>query len=87
MLCRAEEKDPRKCVNEGKAVTACTMDFFQKVKQTCLNEFNQYATCIQKSSGDYSLKLWVVYNTWSLPAYVAWLDCWGFDPYPGQLFK
>lgn len=56
MLCRIEENDPRKCINEGKAVTACTMEFFRKVKQTCLNEFNQYAKCIDKSSGDYSLK-------------------------------
>ncbi|XP_075988389.1 NADH dehydrogenase [ubiquinone] 1 alpha subcomplex subunit 8 [Anticarsia gemmatalis] len=56
MLCRAEEKDARKCINEGKAVTACTMEFFRKVKATCLKEFNQYATCIEKSSGDFSLR-------------------------------
>ncbi|KAJ0170287.1 hypothetical protein K1T71_014215 [Dendrolimus kikuchii] len=56
MLCRMEEQDPRKCINEGKAVTACTMEFFRKVKNTCLNEFNQYANCLDKSSGDYSFK-------------------------------
>ncbi|PZC80522.1 NADH dehydrogenase [ubiquinone] 1 alpha subcomplex subunit 8 [Helicoverpa armigera] len=56
MLCRLEEKDPRKCINEGKAVTACTLDFFRKVKKSCLDEFNQYSNCIDKSSGDYSLK-------------------------------
>ncbi|CAH2056333.1 unnamed protein product, partial [Iphiclides podalirius] len=56
MLCRFEEKDPRKCINEGKAVTACTLDFFRKVKKTCLDEFNQYANCIDKSSGDYSFE-------------------------------
>lgn len=56
MLCRLEEGDPRKCLKEGKAVTACTMEFFRKVKQSCLQEFNQYANCIDKSSGDYSLK-------------------------------
>lgn len=53
---RSEEKDPRKCINEGKAVTACTLDFFRKVKKSCLDEFNQYSNCIDKSSGDYSLK-------------------------------
>ncbi|XP_026756005.1 NADH dehydrogenase [ubiquinone] 1 alpha subcomplex subunit 8 [Galleria mellonella] len=55
MLCRFEEKDPRKCINEGKAVTACTMEFFRKVKRSCLSEFNQYANCIDKSSGDFGL--------------------------------
>lgn len=62
MLCRMEEKDPRKCLAEGKAVTACTMDFFRKVKGSCLNEFNQYANCIDKSSGDYSMVKWVVWS-------------------------
>uniref|UniRef100_A0A1E1W489 NADH dehydrogenase [ubiquinone] 1 alpha subcomplex subunit 8 n=1 Tax=Pectinophora gossypiella TaxID=13191 RepID=A0A1E1W489_PECGO len=56
MLCRFEEQDPRKCLNEGKVVTACTMEFFQKVKRACLDEFNQYANCVDKSSGDYSFK-------------------------------
>ena len=56
MLCRIEEQDPRKCLAEGKAVTACTMEFFRKVKKACLDEFNQYANCIDKSSGDYSLQ-------------------------------
>ncbi|XP_028162297.1 NADH dehydrogenase [ubiquinone] 1 alpha subcomplex subunit 8 isoform X2 [Ostrinia furnacalis] len=55
MLCRIEENDPRKCINEGKVVTACTMEFFRKVKQTCLSEFDQYANCVDKSSGDFSL--------------------------------
>ncbi|CAH2249513.1 NADH dehydrogenase [ubiquinone] 1 alpha subcomplex subunit 8 [Pararge aegeria] len=56
MLCRLEENDPRKCVNEGKAVTACTLEFFRKVKKSCLAEFNQYTTCIDKSSGDFGLQ-------------------------------
>ncbi|XP_038217793.1 NADH dehydrogenase [ubiquinone] 1 alpha subcomplex subunit 8 [Zerene cesonia] len=56
MLCRSEEKDPRKCINEGKAVTACTLEFFRKVKGSCLAEFNQYTHCIDKSSGDMSLE-------------------------------
>ncbi|CAG4957907.1 unnamed protein product [Parnassius apollo] len=56
MLCRFEEDDPRKCINEGKAVTACTLEFFRKVKKSCLAEFNQYANCIDKSSGDFSLQ-------------------------------
>ncbi|XP_004933256.1 NADH dehydrogenase [ubiquinone] 1 alpha subcomplex subunit 8-like [Bombyx mandarina] len=56
MLCRQEENDPRKCINEGKAVTACTLEFFRKVKKTCLAEFNQYSNCLDKSSGDYAFR-------------------------------
>ncbi|XP_045623799.1 NADH dehydrogenase [ubiquinone] 1 alpha subcomplex subunit 8-like [Procambarus clarkii] len=52
MLCRKEEKDPRKCINEGKDVTACSLAFFRKIKKTCLEEFNQYANCLDKSSQD-----------------------------------
>ncbi|XP_063589238.1 NADH dehydrogenase [ubiquinone] 1 alpha subcomplex subunit 8-like [Penaeus indicus] len=52
MLCRAEEKDPRKCIAEGKAVTACSLDFFRKIKKSCLEEFTQYSNCLDKSSKD-----------------------------------
>ncbi|KOB69385.1 NADH:ubiquinone dehydrogenase [Operophtera brumata] len=56
MLCRIEENDATKCVNEGRAVTACTMEFFRKVKHSCKDQFSQYANCVDKSSGDYGLK-------------------------------
>lgn len=52
MLCRLEERDPRKCLNEGKVVTACSMKFFQKVKSACAEEFNNLAMCIHKGSVD-----------------------------------
>lgn len=59
MLCRKELDDPRKCIAEGKAVTACALEFFRQVKKTCHAEFTQYATCLDKSSGDLSYKQWV----------------------------
>jgi len=52
MLCRGEEKDPRKCLKEGKAVTACSLKFFQMVKSSCAEELTDYATCLDKSSYD-----------------------------------
>ena len=52
MLCSKEERDPRKCISEGKEVTACALEFFRKVKKSCLEEFNQYASCLDKSSRD-----------------------------------
>lgn len=29
MLCRWEEKDPRKCLNEGRKVNECALNFFR----------------------------------------------------------
>jgi NADH dehydrogenase (ubiquinone) 1 alpha subcomplex subunit 8 len=53
MLCKLEEDDPRRCINEGKSVTACTLDFFKQLKKHCKEEFNQYYNCIDKSSGKF----------------------------------
>lgn len=52
MLCRQELDDPRKCLDEGKAVTACALEFFRKIKKTCYDEFTQYSTCLDKTGGD-----------------------------------
>jgi len=59
MLCRQELNDPRKCLAEGRAVTACALEFFRKVKKTCYAEFTQYANCLDKSSGDLHFKQYV----------------------------
>jgi len=56
MLCREEEKDPRKCLNEGKQVTSCALNFFRQVKKSCAEEFTNYAVCIDKSSCDRSYR-------------------------------
>jgi NADH dehydrogenase (ubiquinone) 1 alpha subcomplex subunit 8 len=50
MLCKTELSDPRKCVNEGKAVTGCTLEFFRKMKKFCHEEIEQYANCLDMSS-------------------------------------
>ncbi|KAG6463276.1 NADH dehydrogenase [ubiquinone] 1 alpha subcomplex subunit 8-like [Manduca sexta] len=56
MLCRQELNDPRPCIELGKRVTACAMQVFKKIKKECKDEFNQYANCVDKSSGDYGFK-------------------------------
>ena len=38
MLCKSEVKDPRKCLQNGKDVTACGLSFLQRVKKTCRDE-------------------------------------------------
>jgi len=56
MLCRQEEQDPRKCIDEGKAVTKCSMEFFKKVKKNCAEEFTNYANCLDKSSTSLAMR-------------------------------
>ncbi|KAI4502419.1 hypothetical protein M0802_002331 [Mischocyttarus mexicanus] len=55
MLCREEEKDARVCLKEGKALTACAMDFFKQLKKHCREDFEQYVNCIDRSSGKMEL--------------------------------
>ncbi|XP_043668201.1 NADH dehydrogenase [ubiquinone] 1 alpha subcomplex subunit 8 isoform X1 [Vespula pensylvanica] len=55
MLCREEEKDARRCINEGKALTACALDFFKQLKKHCREDFEQYVRCIERSSGTMEL--------------------------------
>lgn len=53
MLCRDELNDPRKCLNEGKQVTNCGIEFFKKVKKSCLSEFTQYQKCLIAGSSNF----------------------------------
>uniref|UniRef100_T1J0Q6 NADH dehydrogenase [ubiquinone] 1 alpha subcomplex subunit 8 n=1 Tax=Strigamia maritima TaxID=126957 RepID=T1J0Q6_STRMM len=50
MLCRQELLDPRLCIKEGRAVTACAMNFFRKLKVACRGEFEAYSKCLEYSS-------------------------------------
>ncbi|XP_031846570.1 NADH dehydrogenase [ubiquinone] 1 alpha subcomplex subunit 8 [Nomia melanderi] len=49
-LCKQETKDPRKCLKEGRNVTACAMGVFKGLKEHCMQEFNQYKYCLEQSS-------------------------------------
>ncbi|KAI8521817.1 PREDICTED: NADH dehydrogenase [ubiquinone] 1 alpha subcomplex subunit 8-like [Branchiostoma belcheri] len=49
MLCRWEEKDPRKCLKEGREVNECALDFFRKIKGTCHDSFTEYWTCLDNT--------------------------------------
>uniref|UniRef100_A0A8C5S5E9 NADH:ubiquinone oxidoreductase subunit A8 n=1 Tax=Laticauda laticaudata TaxID=8630 RepID=A0A8C5S5E9_LATLA len=50
MLCRWEERDPRKCLKEGRAVSKCAVDFFKQIKLHCAEPFNEYWDCLDKSN-------------------------------------
>ena len=56
MLCKAEEKDARKCLNAGKEVTRCGIEFFKKVRGSCALEFTSYAACIDHAGR--GMELW-----------------------------
>lgn len=57
VLCKRELNDPRQCISEGKAVTNCALSFFRKVKESCFDEFQVYADCVDKSSGIFDITL------------------------------
>ena len=57
MLCKKEERDPRKCLNEGKRLTACGLEFYRNLKRTCRPEIEAYALCIDQSDGHYPLDI------------------------------
>ena len=51
MLCRSEDGDPRRCLNEGKEVTRCAFEFFRKLKKNCMEEFTKYSECVDHHPG------------------------------------
>lgn len=50
MLCRWEEKDPRKCLEEGRKVNECALNFFRQIKGHCAESFTEYWTCLDYSA-------------------------------------
>uniref|UniRef100_A0A5K3F5E2 NADH dehydrogenase [ubiquinone] 1 alpha subcomplex subunit 8 n=1 Tax=Mesocestoides corti TaxID=53468 RepID=A0A5K3F5E2_MESCO len=51
MLCNQEHHDPRKCLNEGKEVTACGLKFLKLLKKNCEDVFTPYYQCIWRYGG------------------------------------
>lgn len=64
MLCRDEERDPRPCLDAGKAVTACAMDVLKKMKRHCYEDFNAYMYCLERSSGTLELSPYVTLKSY-----------------------
>ncbi|XP_070535756.1 NADH dehydrogenase [ubiquinone] 1 alpha subcomplex subunit 8-like [Ptychodera flava] len=49
MLCRHEENDPRKCLEEGRAVSSCAVEFLKSIKKHCNEPFTAYWTCLDNN--------------------------------------
>ena len=60
MLCRYEEQDARYCLKEGKAVTACGVEFLTKIKKTCYDSFTNYWQCLDYKVNDTRLRLGIL---------------------------
>ncbi|KAL3098091.1 hypothetical protein niasHT_027636 [Heterodera trifolii] len=51
MLLRSErDNDPRKALPEGRAVTACAINFLRKMRRECGDEIRDYANCFHRES-------------------------------------
>ena len=57
MLCNEEEKDPRKCLREGKEVTRCGVEFYNKVRGSCAESFTKYWQCLDNAGRDMNFVL------------------------------
>ncbi|XP_003728171.1 NADH dehydrogenase [ubiquinone] 1 alpha subcomplex subunit 8 [Strongylocentrotus purpuratus] len=53
MLCREEEKDPRKCLEEGRQVTACSFKFFNQIRTHCNESFTEHWTCLDYNKQEF----------------------------------
>lgn len=53
MGCRYETKDPRKCLQEGKKVTQCALEFFKKLKGSCNEPFTKHWTCLDYNNQEF----------------------------------
>lgn len=57
MLCKYEEKDPRKCLKYNIELSACASEFFNKVKDNCAESFTDHWKCLDNArNGQMSYK-------------------------------
>ncbi|RXW19371.1 hypothetical protein EST38_g6477 [Candolleomyces aberdarensis] len=50
MLCKNENRDPAHCLKEGRRVTRCAQDLITKMRENCLEQFNQHWNCLEKNN-------------------------------------
>ena len=47
-VCKRETKDPRRCLDQGKAVSDCARSFLMKIRKHCRSEFRDHWDCLDK---------------------------------------
>ncbi|KAF8311170.1 NADH dehydrogenase, alpha subcomplex, subunit 8 [Clavulina sp. PMI_390] len=53
MLCKAENRKPENCLQEGRRVTRCTADILTKMRENCLTEFENHWKCLDMRNQEY----------------------------------
>ncbi|KAG8863813.1 hypothetical protein FRB96_007650 [Tulasnella sp. 330] len=50
MLCKSENRRPEHCLKEGRKVTRCTTEIIDKIRENCLEEFEQHWKCLENNN-------------------------------------
>ncbi|KAJ7739849.1 NADH dehydrogenase, alpha subcomplex, subunit 8 [Mycena metata] len=53
MLCKAENRDPKHCLKEGRRVTRCATDLITKMRENCLEQFESHWGCLELNNQEY----------------------------------
>ncbi|KZP21547.1 Ndufa8, NADH-ubiquinone oxidoreductase complex I 19kd subunit [Athelia psychrophila] len=55
MLCKAQNRNPEHCLKEGRRVTRCATDLITKMRENCLQQFDEHWKCLENSNQEYYL--------------------------------
>jgi len=53
MLCKNENRNPEHCLKEGRRVTRCATDLIAKMRENCLQSFDQHWKCLEQNNQEY----------------------------------
>jgi len=53
MLCKDENRSPEHCLKEGRRVTRCAADLIAKMRENCLQSFDQHWKCLELHNQEY----------------------------------
>jgi NADH dehydrogenase (ubiquinone) 1 alpha subcomplex subunit 8 len=53
MLCKQENRDPAHCLKEGRRVTRCSTDLITKMRENCLQQFDEHWKCLENNNQEY----------------------------------
>jgi len=53
MLCKNEDRTPEHCLKEGRRVTRCAADLIAKMRENCLQSFDQHWQCLELNNQEY----------------------------------
>lgn len=50
MLCKNENRNPEHCLAEGRKVTRCAQAVITKLRENCLQEFDNHWKCLENNN-------------------------------------